>query len=65
MLVDAKGEAVARMESHRMQAWRKRKVEVLSREEAVVREVLVSAVAVMEVRRRRSRNSGGGGGGAP
>ena len=66
VMVNEKGEAVARMESHRMQAWRKRRVEVISMDEKVVMEVLVSAVAIMELRRRRSRNSAGGaGGGAP
>ena len=77
-LIDEKGNAVARFESHRLQGWRGKTVEIVSRvggeeenevkakaEEDWVLEVLTSAVAVMELRRRRSRNSAGGAGGAP
>lgn len=67
VLVDDTGKAVARLKMTRLAWWKEREVEILApwseMEDGRVREeVLLTAIAIMELRRRRARNAGGAGG---
>ena len=67
-LIDEAGNAVAKLETSRLQPWKNRTVEIVgswadSKGDTATEEVLASALAIIELRRRRSRNAGAGGSG--